>query len=649
MSSSFASRPTTAALALVAVLSVVILALSGAVANAAETTGTATITIGNGKSGKVLSGKKGKTSAVAPAKAKKLGKKTRIQAEVKTLTVAKTSKAALKGGIKLKYGKRKVKATGLKLSISSKKTLVKGKLGGKSMTIFKVNGKAKADLEGNSVKVNSSKLNLTSAAGKKLRKSLKLKKRPSGKVGTFVFYGKVTEAPVDPCVANPEAEGCGPVVLTDPYMAQCGVEATSQAVPGLPAAQPLPVLAGAQSSTAPATFSWGLKASFRAYINFAAGGSLHALDGATRDGFGPTAGFNFNVADSTYTSNGTADPDDDQAIINGSGTSLFCGTGHGFRVAISNPTVVIDGANSRIVADIDTNLTGVWTSAQRVDVADLDLAAAQPTYNKSGAEITWADVPATLSTAMDGVIPGYAAGAALDPITVGATVTTGTDFPRADYCDVTTGTISAWPETPGQLAPVASITGGAATDGSLEWGIRQGLRGMNPGNPIVVTTSGDVTSSDGADMTGAGKYFTWPVGETAGVHSPGEAGLADDKLVLPLGGTVGLCSEAHGYGSVYSNPRVVIDGANSRISIDVAARVGVDWLRSTVDFVKFDASAITPTSTPVGGGDELTWVVPDGAPTLTADGSKIIKVLSGTYVEDAAFQGFTVSAVVAGE
>ncbi|MGA7436334.1 MAG: HtaA domain-containing protein [Solirubrobacterales bacterium] len=632
MSSSFATRPTTAALALVATFSLALLVFSGAAANAAETTGTATIIIGKGKSGKVLSGKKGKTSAVSPAKAKKLGKKTQIQAPVKTLTVANTSKAALKGGIKLKYGKRKVTANRLKLTINSKKTLVKGKLGGKSMTIFKVNSKAKTDLEGQSVKVNSAKLKLTSAAGKKLRKSLKLKKRPSGTVGKFAFYGTVSDG-----------------TLADPYLAQCGVEATSQAVASLPAAQPLPTLAGAQNSSGPATFNWGLKASFRAYISFAAGGSMHALDGATRDGFGPTAGFTFNFADGTYSNNGTTDPGDDQAIVNGTGTALFCGTGHGFRVAISNPTVVIDGSNSRIVADVDTNLTGVWTPTQRVDIADLDPGAAQPTYNKSGAEITWADVPATLSTAMDGVIPGYSAGAELDPITIGSTVTTGTAFPRADYCDVSTGTVNPWPATPGQLASVSAITGGAATEGSLDWGIRQGLRGMNPFNPIVVTTSDDVTPSDGSDMTGAGKFFTWPTGDAAGVHAAEDAGLADDKLVLPLGGTVGLCSVAHGYGSVYSDPRVVIDGADSRITIDVAARVGLDWLRSTVDFVKFDASTITPTSAPVAGGDELTWVIPDGVVKLTADGAKVIGVLSGTYVEDSDFQGFTVSAVVAGE
>jgi len=423
MNPSFATRASAAA-AFLATAAFFLLALFGGTANADEISGTATITIGTGKSGKMLSGKKGKVTAINPAEARKLRKQmTQVQVPVKTLSVATNSKSTLAGGIQFRNGKRKVVVTGLELSFGAENTLIKGKLGGKAISLFTANGKSTTDLGEKTVKVNSARLNLTAAAGKKLGKALKLRKRPSGTVGDFSFFGKVTETtPVDPCVADPAAEGCGPDPLTDPYLAQCGVEATSQGVPGLPVAPALPTLAGAKSSTAPTTFDWGFKASFRGYIKFAAGGSLHALDGAARDGVSPVSGFRFNVADGSYSSNSTPELGDDQAIINGTGTSLFCGTEHGFRLALSNPTVVIDGSDSRIIADVDTNLTGVWTPAQRVDVADLVLGAGEPTSNGSPTEITWTAIPATLSEALDGVIPGYSKGAALDPITVGVTV-----------------------------------------------------------------------------------------------------------------------------------------------------------------------------------------------------------------------------------
>lgn len=660
MKSSFAARGTLSGAALLAVAALFLAVLGGAPAEAA-TSGQATFTIGAGKAGKVLSGKKGKVSTIAPAKGRKAGSKVKVTAPVKSLSVSASAQSRLAGGIRFKQGRRSVNLTGITVTVGGGSTVVRGKIRGKVINVFNARGKADIDAAVKTVELKASKLSLTGVAAKALRKGLKLKKLPAAQIGTFAFSGKVTEegptgptGPTSPTGPTGPTSPTGPTGPTnpdivDPYLAQCGVAATSETAGTAPSPAPLPVLADAQTSTGPGTFAWGLKSSFRSYINFVAGGSLHALDGATRENPSPTAGFVFNVADGSYSDNGTDTPDDDKAIINGTGTSLFCGTGHQFRVALSDPTVVIDGANSRITVDIDTNLTGVWTPSQRIDLAELDLDAAQATYNKSGAEITWADVPATLSADADGLIPGYSGGTALDPITVGVNVAEGTGFPLAEYCNVSTGSITTWPATPAPLTSVAGISGAtgakATTDGSLDWGVRQGMRG-SMFNAIVIYNSPDVTRSNNSDMTGAGKFFTWPAAATPGSHLAGEAGLADDKAVIPLAGTVGLCSEAHGYGTVITAPRVVIDGANSRISANVAARVGTGWLRSTVDFVKFDATAVTPTTTPVSGGDEYTWVIPDGTVTLTAEGAKIIGVLGGTYVEGAAFQGFTASTVV---
>ncbi|MGK2931324.1 MAG: HtaA domain-containing protein [Solirubrobacterales bacterium] len=414
------------------------------------------------------------------------------------------------------------------------------------------------------------------------------------------------------------------------------------------------MLTDSQNSTGPATFGWGFKSSFRSYINFVAGGSLHALDGATRESPSPTAGFTFSVADGSFSDNGNDDPADDKAIISGTGTALFCGTGHGFRVALSNPTVVIDGDNSRLVVDIDTNLSGVWTPSQRIDLADLDLDAAQATYNKSGAEITWNSIPTALSTEAAGLIPGYAAGVSLDPITVGVNVAEGSGFPLPASCTLTqTAGMAAYPDTPGRPAALPALaTPVTATGGRLDWGIRSGLRGTmsSPGGQFNV--SGGATRSDPVTMAGAGKFFTWP--SSAASYDAGAAGDADDSLVLHGSGSVGLCQTAHGYGTVISDPSVVIDGANSRVTAGVATRVGPQWIRARVDLVKFDSAGATVSKVPGTGNQTISWTLADpagtpavGPVTLTADGQDVLNPLSAaTYVEGAAFQGLTVSVVV---
>jgi len=890
MSSSLtARRGATAALAVFAASVLFLVGMAQGSANAATVTkGSAVIEINSPKSAKA--------SAIAPAKGKKVGRKgVRATAPVKSLSIiGSTAKVGLGGGIKLSSGKRSVKITGFSLAISKNLTVVRGKLGGKSIVVFTANGKAKVNPTANTVKLNGAKLKLPASVAKKVKKKLKLKKAPTAKIGTLSVKASKTGTtpvdpcvanpkskgcnPVDPCVAHPDADGCPPVTVTDPYLAECNVAATSKVTGSLPAAAALPTLADPETTTGPSSIDWGVKSSFRSYIIYGAQGSLHALDGAATTGSLPVfSGFEFPVSDGRYSDNGTTDdlrddkavintrgtalfcatahkfrvaisdptividgdnsriiatvdtnltgvwtepqridlatldlskvtqdpgavsgskidwgalaasftqtgadaicgtgeqaacnyaagteldsidvavdvasslpadqydsqcgltptsaqsgawpaatglphmtgavattgpstigwgfrqafrsyvynamqfgggnaalaiqaispatrnpdnlPDantagfqfpvsageyaandeadtgDDQAVVNGTGTALFCNTVHGFWVSISNPSIVIDGQNSRIVADISSNETGVWKQKTRVDLADLDLSGVTPSYNKSGTEVTWNDIPATLSA---GVAPfaTYSAGTALDPISVAVKTASTAAFPVAGYCSITqTSTISAWPTAIAPPTPFSDANPASAVSaGSLDWGIRSGMRGSNMGNPIVVTTSNDVTASDPADMTGAGKFFTWSA-DSGSYYS-------DGKLVQPLHGSVGLCSQAHGYGTVVSDPKVVIDGANSRIVADTAVRVGVDWLRGTVDLVKFDASSITPSETQVAAGTEYTWVVPDSGVTLTAAGASILGPLSGSYVEGAAFQGFTVKATVPAE
>ena len=108
-------------------------------------------------------------------------------------------------------------------------------------------------------------------------------------------------------------------------------------------------------------------------------------------------------------------------------------------------------------------------------------------------------------------------------------------------------------------------------------------------------------------MSGAGKFFTWP-----GASGEYEAGTPG-KLVLRGTGTVGVCNTAHGYGTVLSNPTLVIDGAKSRLTMDVASRIGVSWTSGRVDVATLATSVVEKATTPgPGPGEEtITWTFPD--------------------------------------
>jgi hypothetical protein len=182
--------------------------------------------------------------------------------------------------------------------------------------------------------------------------------------------------------------------------------------------------------------TWAVKSSLNGYINSV--GSIVGLNGAlVNRPPGPLTippnNFLFEFDSGQLAENG-AGTEDDQAITNATGTVVYCNSPHGFRIAISNPTVVIDGANSRLIADVDTNISGDWMPTQRVDLVTLDLTSITPTV-QPGVRTTWSNVPTTLTQAgsdalrlcevsVPGAPPGclYPAGTAFAPITVEALI-----------------------------------------------------------------------------------------------------------------------------------------------------------------------------------------------------------------------------------
>lgn len=629
-------------------------------AAAAPVKGKATLTLGSGKAGKALKKQRVKLVRVAPAKVKRLkGKRFRVNLPARSVN-GKAGRAALKGGLKFKRGKRALPARNLVVAVKGRTVRVTAKLGGSKVKLFAGKGKtSKVNGDVVRVKVSGAKLKLTGKASKMIKRKLKLKRKvPAAAYGNLKLNasGKHTDGPV---VTDP-----------DPYFVQCSIAAESEAGGNLPAAAPMPAMAGAKPLAADSPdIAWGFKASFRGYMGGT--GSLHAVGGAGRDGAGPIAGFTFPVKDGLYKTNDPAETGDDQAVINGKGAAVFCNPGHGFRVVIANPTIVIDGTDARIVADVDTNYYGLWTPAQRVDLAELDLKGISPFYNRSGSEITWQDIPANLTaTGAQSFCepasedrPGqclYHEGDELDPLSV--TVKTGGDqiepFPLTAYCNWTPsdntntrGIAPNWPER--ILPPLHSghITGKSTSDASLDWGVKQGFRGR-PGSVITPAAGDGATMSNppgatgvgnAGDMGGAGKYFTW-------TGTDGTWDADSGRLVQRFRGKVGLCQKDHGYGSVIADPTVVIDGDNSRLSADVATRVGDDgdWVRGRVDLVTFKASEAVTDPSPVGGA--TSWTIPDESESgkegvvVGEQGGKLLGPLG--YAAGTRFQGMTIRATV---
>ena len=695
---------------------VVVIAVAGLAfaspAVADEVSGSAKVTLGTGKAGTKLIGQKVRFSARSGAVWSALGRgRARTSHPVSSIVLGDSARIGVRGTIRFSRARRKVDATGVEFVLGPKGGTVKARIAGSRINLFTVSGPASIDEESGTVEAKGRTLSLSVAAGKVLRKRLGLRNAAVGPVGSLGLNAAVEATPG----------------VVDPYLEQCGLAATSEGTGTLPEPRPLPALVGGQTTFGD-DIAWGFKESFRNYVGFS--GSIFGLGGATAATVPPSPavqGFTFPHEGGTYASNDGADLTDDQAILNGTGTALFCKPSNEFRIAISDPTVVIDGENSRIVADLDTNFRGIWTPAQRIELARLDLDGITPFYNRSGAEVTWSDVPVTLTEAgseafrdPESPSPFYQPGEQLDPITVaialdypvpeGSELTASSftgfseyvsdelafqlDDPATGGCSLPidpastsyTRTIDedvaldapgfkpVWKDLPGNptpppdLEPAEDLVGGA-----VEWGFRSGLRGSISGSGLFNLSSGVTASNtpyygygEGAvsppesrpsgQMSGPGKFFSWP----AGSGSLQERESGGDRLVIEGSGRVAFCQvgASQWYGLVLSDPTVVIDGPNSRITVDVATRYRYSWVRGRVDLASLDLSLATTTSVAEGDERVLTWSFPaaTGSPiavgpvTLTPDGEQVVNMLfAAQYTAGLGLDGLTVRARVPAE
>jgi len=523
---------------------------------------------------------------------------------------------------------------------------------GKRKVFFRTRGAASVD--GLSVRLGGP-LSLTAKGAKALRQALGLPGITAGKVGSASARAVVSVATPVPAPPAPLKYDDGGLKPADPYSAQCPIVAV-EGNPGFGEAPgevsgtlPAPTFGAEAREVTGTALEWGFKASFRSYVlnvDKKAGDSLVTLDGATASAANMAAAlafFDFPVGGGDYEA-GTAAPGDEKLVAEGTGTVVFCKTGHGFSFVLRNPTLTIDGADSRITADVGANMNGEWYPLQRADIAELDLTGKDPVV--SGDTVSWEGIPAKLSPDGATATGLYPANEALDSVSV--EVELGPEppepYPYEAQCSVPTGGGGGMGEAPGTvdgIAPTPTFDAGTSQplDGTeLEWGFKSSFRSyvlMVPPAGSLQPLDGATASAVGPGMAGPTAYFGFPT--DSGTYEAGSApDHSDDKLVADGEGTVLFCKPGHGFNVVLKNPTVTVDGEDSRITADVGVNLNGVWHPfQRVDIASLDLSAVEPTFT--DGGNTVVW---DDVPAiLTEDGETAI---GGIYGEGDPLDSITV-------
>ncbi len=166
---------------------------------------------------------------------------------------------------------------------------------------------------------------------------------------------------------------------------------------------------------------WGFKESFRAYVS----GSIANGDWST------SGNASYKTPEFTWSKGvGVQAEDGDSGELKFTGEVKFTGHSGALDTSISNPVVTfVDNETAALAVDysggtMDAAMAGKddRTTTAGVQFADLDLAAGKMTTD--GQVVTITDIPTTLTAAGNAVFPNYAAGAALDPVTLTFTVAT---------------------------------------------------------------------------------------------------------------------------------------------------------------------------------------------------------------------------------
>ena len=370
------------------------------------------------------------------------------------------------GKLKLVNGKRSVVLGEVIVQSNGQQATLSAKLGKRRLVFFRAQGKATIDKA--SATLKRSPLSLTGKGADALGERLDLDSLAAGRIGTLSFAAQL---PTEEPKAQPQEQKPAPAGIVDPYAAQCALSLTQKVTGTADEPAPAPDLASPVGLSG-GKIEWGFKSSFRSYVFFS-GGALVPI--APAEVLNPplpapqTGSFRFPAGAGEYLVNDAGDSGDDQAIVEGSGEVVLCNSPHGFRIVLSNPTVTIDEANSRLTVDVDTNMSGIWTPTQRVDLATLDVDGVTPFYNEDAKSVTWAGLPVSLTEAGSEVLdlcnpmnPGpcdYEEGDPLDPLTVELKTSTSVAWPFGAGCTLAIpASASSWPAAPAALAALPALT-----------------------------------------------------------------------------------------------------------------------------------------------------------------------------------------------
>ena len=529
---------------------------------------------------------------------------------------SKTVKVRYRKVVK-KNGKKRTKAASTKLVITEVvagqgKTWVTAKIGGKTVKkAFSLAGaEIRSNLGGTSVAITGPKLVIEKAAAKQLRKATKVKAaaKTKGKVLGDATFNVTAQNPLVPY----------------PYTDDCNVQPISGGGESDwldYAAQPAPLpefempQAGSGGGTA---ITWGFIDSFRSYvINVMPPGSIVGKEGATIEGAPAAADakINYPVTTGAFVAEGE---NPGRLVAKSEGTAIYCKAGHGFMFAFRNPTVVIDGENSRLVVDVAANIGGNWNDFQTVDIAELDISEAEVEYLGTGDRIRYSDIPATLTVEgadlLHAGLETYPVGTVMDTVTVTMNVDTPPFWGSCVMNSFTSPPVVTPPSINFTTIPDPEMESPVDGTGSFDWGVRRALRNSvssggasNPLGPFPLY--GGVTESHPGNMGGGaspapeggiGKFFTFPADKATFEEADP---ITDSRLVLRSEGSLVFCNRTQGgYSVIISRPTLILNGEGSRIRANVysirnvedtyhwvGGRVDLAWLSTTDATAEIDA------------------------------------------------------------
>ncbi|MFM8889324.1 MAG: HtaA domain-containing protein [Solirubrobacterales bacterium] len=396
------------------------LGLSGSAAAAVVgPQGSATMDLGSGKAAKALTDAGIRISATGAAIPTQLSKgRVRIEAPANDVSVTgDRGVITLAGSLVFFRGSERLVIGRLSVVSGNDASAVKGRIGKKTVSLFKTGGPAELDDQVGTVALAGRATGLSPAAAREIASRFGIDRLPASRVGT--------------------SSASGQAAFEDPYGTLCGLQATSKTAGTLQEAGSPPEFEGATAATG-LDISWGFRSGFRNYLFYLpeAQGVMQAFDGSSVipnpvPGLAPT-GFKWPYLTGRFNqaSTGVAT---DQVVLEGSGTIVLCHKGQ-FRVNLSKPTIVIDGLKAQLVFDVDTSVNVNpaeskvdWIPNQRVVLANL--VTSEATRTQTASSITWANVPVILTEAGSEVLRlapfsptfRYQAGQALQ--TIGFTVT----------------------------------------------------------------------------------------------------------------------------------------------------------------------------------------------------------------------------------